>query len=92
MRGLLFLISLMPQEGNSSFSGEALKRVFLKVCNVFPVSKQHLIFIYPANVTYQAHTKYTHAHTLTLRSEKCSLKTEYITGPDCKIINVRIRI
>lgn len=40
------------------------RRVFLKVCNVFLVSKQHLIFIYPANVTYprHTHTKFT-AHT-----------------------------
>ena len=71
MRCLLFLISLMPQEGISSFGGEALKRVFLKVCNVFLVSKQHLIFIYPANVTYHAHTQNTHALTDVLRSEKC---------------------
>lgn len=62
MRCLLFLILLMPQEGISGFGGEALKRFFLKVCNVFPVLKEHLILIYSAYVTYQTHKK---IHTLT---------------------------
>lgn len=70
MRCLLFLISLLPQEGISSFGGEALKRVFLKGVQFFLVSKQHLIFIYPANVTYQAHTQNAHTLTDILRSEK----------------------
>lgn len=43
--------------------GKLWRDFFLKVCNVFPVLKQHLILIYPANVTHQTHKNYTHSHT-----------------------------
>lgn len=67
----------MPQEGISGFGGEALKRVFLKVCNVFLVSKQHFIFIYPANVMFaDAHTRHTHTHSQTCLDQR-NVKTEY---------------
>lgn len=39
MQCLSFLISLMPQEGISSFGSAALKRGFLKVCTVFSCFK-----------------------------------------------------